>query len=61
MRIATIAAPIGFANVGNYGLGVVVFDLECSINASSASVVRTSDRFPCLKPTIYSVMMRLSL
>jgi len=30
MRVATIAAPIRFANVGNYGLGVVVFDLERS-------------------------------
>ena len=30
MRIATIAAPIGFADVGNYSLGVVMFDLERS-------------------------------
>ena len=30
MRIATIATPIRFANVGNCGLGVVVFDLERS-------------------------------
>jgi len=28
MGMATIAAPIGFANVGNYGIGVVMFGLE---------------------------------
>src|SRR4029077_10596080 len=30
MRIATISAPIRLANVGNYSLGVVVFDPERS-------------------------------
>ena len=30
MRIATIAAPIRFADVGNNDLGVVMFDLEPS-------------------------------
>jgi hypothetical protein len=28
MGMATIAAPIGFANVENYRLGVVMLDLE---------------------------------
>jgi hypothetical protein len=30
MGMATIAAPIGFANVGNYGMGMNMFDLERS-------------------------------
>jgi hypothetical protein len=30
MRIAAIAAPIRFANVGNWGLGVVMFYFERS-------------------------------
>ena len=30
MRIATISAPIRLANVGNYSLGVVMFDPERS-------------------------------
>jgi hypothetical protein len=30
MRIATIAATIGFSNVGNESFGVIVFDLERS-------------------------------
>jgi len=28
MGMATIAAPIGFANVGNHGFWVVMLDLE---------------------------------
>ena len=33
--------------------------LSAAIKASSASIVRTSDRFPSLRPTMYSVMSPL--
>ena len=56
MRMTTVAASIGLADIGDYCLGIVVLALRAAIRASSASIVKTLERALCLRPTMYEVM-----